>query len=89
VAEIAFDQLVYSTIEDNGLAQPLQMIQPQLLLSIPSSFDITIQVNTDSFNATAGGPAGGYQLQQDYLSMHNLQVEITFLVHLMSLSQQT
>jgi len=60
VAEIAFNQLVYSTIEDNGLAQPSQMIQPQLSLSIPSSFDITIQVNTDSFNATAGGPAGGY-----------------------------
>ena len=56
MAELAFDQLVYTTIEDNGLVQQPLLIQ--LSLSIQSSFDITIQVNTDSFNATIGGPTG-------------------------------
>ena len=58
VAQITFIESVYSTMEDNGLAQPSQFIHPQLSLSILSSFDITIQVNTDSINATTGGPTG-------------------------------
>ena len=56
MAELAFNQLVYTAIEDNGLMQQPLLIQ--LSLSILSSFDITIQVNTDSFNATTGGPTG-------------------------------
>ena len=58
VAQITFVESVYSTMEDNGLTQPSQFIQPQLSLSILSSFDITIRVNTDSINATTGGPTG-------------------------------
>ena len=65
VAVITFNQLVYNTTEDNGLTQQPLLIQPQLLLSIPSSFDFTIQVNTESFNATVGGRAGESHLQ-DY-----------------------
>ena len=63
VAVITFNQLVYNTTEDNGLTQRPSLIQPQLLLSIPSSFGFAIRVNTESFNATAGGSAGGYHLQ--------------------------
>ena len=46
VATVRFGQSAYSIIEDNG------MIQPILILSIPSSFDITIQVEDNPLNAT-------------------------------------
>ena len=47
VADISFNETAYSTTEDSGLVQPV------LVLSIPSSFDITVQV-TDK-NSTAIG----------------------------------
>ena len=45
---INFNDSVYSTKEDNGL------IQPRLIFSNPSSFDIAIQVDSVDINATAG-----------------------------------
>jgi len=59
VAVITFDQLVYSAIEDDGLTLQPKLIQLQLSLSIPSSFNFTVRVNTEGFNATAE-PDGGY-----------------------------
>ena len=44
---ITFNQSAYSVNEDNGPAQPV------LVLSNPSSIDITVQVS--SINGTAGG----------------------------------
>ena len=43
---ISFNQSTYNVAEDNGLAQPI------LVLSNPSSLDVTIQVLDNSVTAT-------------------------------------
>ena len=45
---VNFTDQTYTVKEDNGL------VQPRLIFSNPSSFSITIQVNSDDVNTTAG-----------------------------------
>ena len=44
---LRFNQTVYSVNEDDGIVQPV------LVLSNPSSYDVTIQVNDDEITATS------------------------------------
>ena len=45
-ATISFEQSTYSIVEDGG------PVQPVLVLSNPSSFDITVEVTDTSITAT-------------------------------------
>ncbi|XP_065910088.1 uncharacterized protein [Dysidea avara] len=65
---INFNDSVYSTKEDNGL------IQPRLIFSNPSSFDIAIQVDSVDINATAAD----YNPWSYDITMYANQTNVTF-----------